>query len=134
MGFRSIPTFRIGGPPDIAFTSRIVSKDPREIIGILNTNDVVPEFILRNGAAVRITHFGSQRFTPTHFKPFAIPRTIGSGVGHQTFHGDQLRIARGQCVRVFFTTFQVLKGVRPPTVANVNVGREAFKCVVFRTK
>lgn len=126
-----IPKFSVHSKPDQPFTPRIVSKNPKEKIGILNTNGITPEFITRKGA-VPITKFGNPYFTPTHFKPFGIDYVMGSGVGHQTFHGNQKKVARGQCVRVFFTNFQKLMHGYPPKVDNVNVDRYDYKCVVFR--
>lgn len=128
-----IPTFRIGGPENEAFTPRVVSRNDNEILGVLNSNGITPEFIIHR-QAFPITLFGSQKFTPTAFKPFSIPYTSGSGVGRETFHGDQLSVARGQCVRLFFTSYQTLKPNGDVKDNVNNVPRRANKCVVFRTR
>ena len=118
---------------DRAFTPKIVSKVPGEILGVLNSNNITPEFIFNYGAKP-ITHFGNPNFTPTHFKPFSIKYTKGSGIGHQTFHGNQLHVARGKCVRVYFTSYQLLKYHYGPVKENKNnVPKYKNKCVVFKT-
>lgn len=133
-GISGLPTFSISGPADRAFTPRVISTRRNQILGVLNTNDVISEFVFPDGGFSPITNFGSQRFTPTAFKPFSIPRTTGSGVGHETFQGNQLQVARGRCVRVFFTSYQLL--FRNGNVSgNINdVPRSMNSCVVFRTR
>lgn len=130
---QGVPTYSIAGKPDQVFTGEIVSKSgPR--IGILNTNGIIPEFINTDGTVTLINTVGSPRLTPTHFKPLPFPKSVGSGIGHQTFTGNQFAVSRRRCVRVFFTTFQVLSsGRKPRVINNVNVDREDNKCVVFRT-
>eukprot|EP00178_Gracilaria_changii_P019092 TRINITY_DN55555_c0_g1_i1.p1 TRINITY_DN55555_c0_g1~~TRINITY_DN55555_c0_g1_i1.p1 ORF type:complete len:402 (+),score=57.92 TRINITY_DN55555_c0_g1_i1:679-1884(+) len=125
-GKNGLATFDATGRPDKSFTSMVVSKDPNMRLGVLNMNDVVPEFIDDNGAK-RITMFGSQRFTETHFKPYSIEGTRGSGIGHQTYHGNQKQLARNKCIRVFFSHVQLLD----PTT-NLNEVPDNY-CVVFRT-
>lgn len=132
-GFSSIPTFNIHVYDNTAFTTQVVSKRQHEILGVLNTNHIVPEFIIGN-KALPITQFGSQKFTPTAFKPFPIPYTYGSGVGRETLHGDQLYIAKGKCVRIFFSNFQILSPYNYNVIDNVyNLSRSANNCVVFKT-
>eukprot|EP00173_Palmaria_palmata_P002149 Plantae.Rhodophyta-Palmaria_palmata.ctg2333.p1 GENE.Plantae.Rhodophyta-Palmaria_palmata.ctg2333~~Plantae.Rhodophyta-Palmaria_palmata.ctg2333.p1 ORF type:complete len:149 (-),score=14.05 Plantae.Rhodophyta-Palmaria_palmata.ctg2333:250-669(-) len=119
-----------------AFTPSIVPKDKYKRLGILNTNGIVPEFIF-DYEAKPITHFGRQNFTPTHFKPFWTYYSFGSGIGHQTFQGNQAKVARGKCVRVYFTSFQELSHYRNKHVVlknRNNVPKSANKCVVFKTK
>ena len=130
-------SFSIHGRADVAFTPRIISKRPHELLGVLNSNNIVPEFIKPNGVAVPITKVtAKQSFTPTHFKPYTIKRTPFSGIGHQTFHQDQKQIAKHQCVRVWFTHYQILKTAYPLVVKENrnNVPRYEKKCVVFFTK
>lgn len=120
--------------PDRAFTPPIVPKDSTKHVGVLNTNGIVPEFL--GQSAEPITSFGSQRFTPTHFKPFWISKKYGSGIGHQTFHGDQATLAMDKCVRVYFTSFQVINnqnGSKNVVENRSNVPRSENACVVFRT-
>lgn len=128
-----VPSYSIFGKPNQVFTDVIVSKSgPR--IGVLNTNGIIPEYINQDGTVTPINTVGNPRLTPTHFKPFPFPKSVGSGIGHQTFTGNQLQFSRGRCVRVFFTTFQALSsGRKPRVVNNVNVERSDNKCVVFRT-
>lgn len=141
-GYSSLPIFKIDGTADVAFTSRIISKHHGEWLGyvnmtdklgVLNTNNIEPEFILRR-RTIPISSRGHPAFTPTHFKPFPIPHTRGSGVGHQTFHGNQLRVARGKCIRVFFTHYQVLNSDGTVKKNFNDVPRHKNKCVVFRTR
>lgn len=132
-GKSGIPTFSITGKPDKSFTPLIVSKTgPR--IGVLNTNGIVPEFINGSGKVIPITSVGTPKLTPTHFKPFPVPKTVGSGIGHQTFTGNQLQVSRKRCVRVYFSTYQTLTpGSKPKLIENVNVKKSDNKCVVFKT-
>lgn len=132
-GYPNVPTFDASGKQDTPFTNRIVARNG-QVLGVLNTNNIIPEFLFPGGIAKPITYFGSQPFTPTHFKPFSLGKAKGSGIGHQTYHGDQSRIVRHKCVRVFFSTYQVLKSLyKPSVIANINVNRYDNKCVVFRT-
>lgn len=122
-------TFSMSGEPDVPFTPLIISRGP-ETLGVLNTN-IVPEFISSGGTATDITEFGDPPFTPSHFKPLAINGTVGSGIGHQTFTGNQKKVARKKCVRVSFSQYQEFVDGE---LLNVNAGKLARKCVVFRTK
>lgn len=136
-GKRKVPTFSVTGKPDVAFTSLIVSRTKGEKLGVLNTNGIVPEFISKDGSSRPITSFASPPFTPTHFKPLTIAghgSMDGSGIGHQTYHGDQEMLARHRCIRVWFTTYQVFTGKNPPQVNNINVDKSDKKCVVFKSK
>lgn len=130
-----VPTFSIGGRANTPFTPRIISTVRGEHLGVLNTNNIIPEFVF-DGATHPITSFGSQRFTPTHFKPFSIPTAHRfSGVGHQTFQGNQLSVATGKCIRLYFTHYQLLNPTTGVVVGNRNnVPRSENKCVVFRTR
>lgn len=130
---RGLPTFWLGQKPDMSFTSRIVFKDSMKYLGVLNTN-IIPQFIFRN-RVVNITQFGSPRLTPSHFKPFFMNRTKGSGIGHQTFHGNQRTVSRGKCVRIYFSNYQLLSSKFGNVVSNMNnVMKNMNKCVVFRTR
>lgn len=130
-----VPTFTLGGNPDKPFTPRIVSRIPGEVVGVLNTNGIIPEFIEPDGSVQLITSTpANPMFAPTQFKPLSIPDDIGSGVGYQTFQGNQLFEARNRCVRLFITSFQILETMPPfSVVGNVNADRTDNKCVVFRT-
>lgn len=134
MGIRDLPTFNIDVRADKAFTPRIISVAPNERLGILNLNKIVPEFIFDDGTVSPITNFGRQKFTRTHFKPFQIPFTTGTGVGHETFQADQLSIAKGRCIRMHFTHYQTLFADTDIVMSNLNdVRRSENKCIVFRT-
>lgn len=131
-GTAGLPTFDIGDASDRAFTPRIVSTVPKETLGVLNTNGVIGQFILGRGRVSNITSFGIPKFTPTHFKPYTISKTGGSGIGHETFQGNQLGKARKRCVRVFFTEYQAFDAnSNLVNVDNKTINRK--KCVVFRT-
>lgn len=134
-GRSTVPTYYIGGKPDQAFTDKIVSRSGPPI-GVVNMNDIIPEFINKDGTASLITYFGNPRFTPTHFKPYSIRgMAYSSGVGHQTFTGNQLSVARRSlCIRVYFSHYQTLsRGPKPTVLNNVNVEKSDNKCVVFKT-
>lgn len=130
----SVPSFSLSGPPNVPFTPRIISLARHEKLGILNTNGITVEALNRHDRFVSITNFGNPRFTPTHVKPLRIGRSTGSGLGHQTFTGDQQRLAmQGACVRIFFTNYQVLRDHRI-VKKNLNdvMARRLNKCIVFR--
>ncbi|KAI0560365.1 Kazal [Gracilaria domingensis] len=130
------PVYSVDGPPDIPFTPVIVSKDPNERLGVLNTNNIEVEIIEDDGSYVGITSLPAQQtFSPTQFKPLTVPNTKMSGIGHQTFQTDQKEVIRGRCVRIFFTHYQLLEQTEPFNVIdNVSAERGDNKCVVFETE
>lgn len=158
-GIRGLPTFHLRGTkPDVSFTPRIVVKRGSPV-GILNTNRV-PVEVLVDGHFRPIEDIRVHpRWTPTHFKPYAIfddrrygrrddrkggrydykrdygnGRNVGSGIGHETFIGEQEKAARHQCIRVFFSNIQILDK-RGNVVMNLNNVRPSQRrCVVFRTE
>lgn len=127
-----LPTFNVTGEADMAFTTRIIPKDVSYGLGMLNSNNIIPEFIHDDGTSMEIIEFGSQRFSAHHFKPFWVAQDRGSGIGHETFHGDQEEQAKNRCVRLFFTHYQEIR--QNGVVNQNNVPRSQKKCVVFRTQ
>lgn len=124
--------YSIMGKPDRSFTPRIISKSSMMKIGILNTY-FTAQFIMGNGKAMNITKFGKPALTPSHFKPFPINGTMQSGIGHQTFDGNQMKVSMNRCVRLYFSSFQVLDSYGL-VIDNMNdVPMSMNKCVVFRT-
>lgn len=132
----TVPTFSLSSTPaDTAFTTRIVSRT-NPAIGVLNANEVVPEFIFLRGNAFPISNFGSPPFTPTHFKPFSLRNhQFASGIGHQSFTGNQRMFAKNRCIRIYFSDYQTINvsGSTPQVIENVSAGRADNKCVVFQT-
>lgn len=126
---------------DRPFTPWIVSRDPEETIGAVNSNGFVPEFIFDDGSVAKITDYGNPNFTSTSFKPFTFPfnypYTERAGIGHEIFQGDQLGVAKGKCIRVSFSSYQLLyknKYGRYDVIENKNnVSKSENKCVVFKT-
>lgn len=135
MGKDTVPTFKVTGKPDRPFTPKIVSRQQGERIGVVNSNNIIPEFIMVDGSTEKITEAStSPKYRPTHFKPFSKNRRTSSGIGHQTYHGDQKEQARKRCIRVYFSSYQLLTGSRPPYVKNnIHVDQSANKCVVFKS-
>lgn len=130
----SVPTYDTRGPADEAFTPIITAKDRNVRIGIVNSNGIEPEFVREDGSRWPISEKGRPNFKTTHFKPFFLKFRQFSGIGHQTFIGNQKYIARRKCVVVYFSMFTVLTGSRPPYVKkNVNAVKSDNKCVAFRT-
>lgn len=129
LGENGLATFNIHGKPDKPFTPLIVSKDPSVTLGVLNSNNIIPQFIEDDGV-YPITDFGSQKFASTQFKPYYISEVKGSGIGHQTFHADQEELASNRCIRIYFTHIQLLY----PTSNLNDVPESENKCVVFRTQ
>lgn len=104
MGSMTLQEFPLTGSPDVAFTTSIMPKDGVVPMSVLSSDAVIPEFIGEDGSETPITLAGATpAFTPTHFKAFAIAGTSGTGIGHQTFDGDQESVAKGKCVRVSFS-------------------------------
>lgn len=130
-GLFRLPKFNISGKADISFTPRIVAKDVMVSIVVLNTNNIPVEFIGSDGSVNAISKFGDQPFTSTVFKPFWIPKDRGSGIGHETFEGNQKSIVGDKCVRVVFTHFQEFR--QGSSGNQNNVPRSKNACVVFRT-
>lgn len=133
-GQADVPVYSVTGPPDRPFTDTIVSRTNPEV-GVLNTNGIVAEFIMEDGSATEITQIAQPKFTSTHFKPLSRQSNpIMSGVGHQTFHGNQATVAQNKCVRLFFTSFQTIShGPNPRVLDNVNSEKGDNTCVVFKT-
>ncbi|PXF39987.1 hypothetical protein BWQ96_10302 [Gracilariopsis chorda] len=133
-GHDNVPSFSLDGPADESFTPQIVSRNPGERIGVVTSNGIPPQFIL-SGYNVRPFNFYYRVPSLTLFKPYTLPHRIGSGIGHEHFDGN---FARGSCIRVYITNYQLLVAENPPSVRNINLNRrEALdqgKCVVFRTR
>lgn len=130
-----IPTIRLKSPPDTPLTPRIVSKKRSEVLGVLNMNNMAPEFIMGSKSAPNISTFGKPRLVPTQFKPYYIPKYGASGIGFQNFNGNGKTVAAGRCVRVFFTDYQQMDRASQPNMVNFNsVGKKEMRCVVFMTK
>lgn len=134
-GYSGVPTFDIWFDPNESFTTKVVSKNRYERLGVLNSNGIEAEFINSDGTIVKMSEEkASPRFKKTHFKPFYIRGQNGSGIGHQTLRGNQQDTAAGRCIRVFFSMYQVLTGDKPPfSKENRNAKRSDYKCVVLRT-
>ena len=129
-GVDSLPTFDIS-TPETSFTPRIISKDRSVRLGILNSNNIAPQ-LYKDGQFRDITEFGSPRFSNAPFR--TIHMNGGSSLARRHFNGDQEQVARGQCIRFFFTNFQILDE-RGNVIENVNdVPASGNKCVVFRTR
>lgn len=126
------PFFFLPKKSDVIFTSRIVSTLHEEVVGIANTNGIAAQFLDGNFFS-SITNFGNPAYVETAFKTYNAP-FYGSGIGHQVLLGNQLAVARGQCVRVYITSYQRLDYIGGNVIGNENdVPRYKNKCVVFRT-
>lgn len=131
-GHQFVPSYSIGGPPDISFTDRIISRN--EHIEHVDMSEV-PEFLNADGTTIPIDTVGSPPFTRSHFKPFNYNlSSASSGIGHQTFQGNQKSFASNRCVRIYFSHYQKIQSGRGgKRTTNVNVNRLDNKCVVFKT-
>lgn len=126
--------------PDKPFTPIIAPKDPTKKLGVLQTNGIIPEFIWPGYPPLTIVYYSTflkiQQYTSTHFKPFWMSDEFGSAIGHETFQGRQEESAKGRCVRIYFTSFQVLEHVYGQNVVVENrndVPKSENMCVVFET-
>lgn len=101
------------------------------ILGILNANNIPVEVVNRRGFLPITAINTTPRLNPAHFKPFSIPYGIASGIGYETLTSSQRSALRGQCIRVFFTSYQVLNSDGTVKENVNNVPRFRNKCVVF---
>ncbi|PXF45301.1 hypothetical protein BWQ96_04942 [Gracilariopsis chorda] len=124
----SIPTYNIGGPSDIPFTPRIVSNRPGEILGVLNVNEIDAIFVNDPDFST----LEEEGFARTQFKPMPFPDGFSSGIAHEHFQPGKLDEARGRCVRIYFTSFQILSNDSQPVV--INNSPVPYYCVVFHTQ
>lgn len=132
--YGNVPTFSLSGEADVPFTSRIISKKGGEYLGVLHTNNITPEVISPEGFK-DITQLNTvPSFTATHFKPLSINYTKGSALGHQVLSSSQKMALEGNCVRVYFSSYQVLNYYGHAVGNKNHVSVSKNKCVVFRTK
>lgn len=130
-GHSTVPRYDTPMASDRVFTDGVVSKMGPSRLGVLNSNDVTPVVVRKDGTTFPITKLG---VTPTHFKPFFREGMHNSGIGHEAFTAMQKKALRYRCIRVYFTTYQTLSAKDPAVVtANVNVDMPKHKCVVFKT-
>lgn len=136
-GSNQIPMYNLSiFNTDTTFTSRIQPKNlSSPLLGIANTKE--PAEYLQNGKPMPVTSLGDPPAAPTIFKTFPIPfpKVIpASGVGHETFQGNQLSALSGKCFRLYITSYQILDSQSLQVVDNVNDAPKSMnKCVVFKT-
>jgi len=128
--FADIPVYSVDTPDNGPGFSDVILRRDGTPIGAINANTPT-QFILANGTTININNFNtfpSQNFSPFQFKPFNenLPR-----IGHETFQGNK-DLARNKCVKVNFTSWQVLSAPGGNVVGNVNSGCPTC-FVVFRT-
>ena len=133
-GVNSVPTFDVSGKADEAFTPRIIRKSAlnASVIGVVNSQagEFEPIFADTN---LPISSEGTPNFAPTAFKTYSLENG-GSGIRHQTFHGNQLSVADDRCVVVFFQSWQVLDAADGAVIDNMNLlKRDNSSCVAFQT-
>lgn len=136
-GDQAIATVSLDGTPDTPASPRIVAK-PRgdfangtQQVGILNTNELPVEVILARFFLPLPAFQVTPRLSATHFKPFPVPFGTGSAVGFQTLVESQITALRGQCLRLFFTDYQIISSDATVLDNLVDVPRFRNKCVVF---
>lgn len=115
------------GMPGVALTKKFVTGNNNGvIIGQVNLGDRPADFIYKNGVGP-VTNKGFNKYS---FKPF--PSGNGTAIGRQWFNKQQMATARGKCVRVWFSHFQLYF---PPTFELVNFKRSppgSTDCIVFK--
>ncbi len=126
-----LSTFNASGIPDRPFTPLILAKNSTYRVGAVNMNNLVPQFIDDTGAK-NITLFAQQPFSPTQFKPY-YDNQLGSYIGHETYQGNQSAEAKGRCIRVYFSSYQILNAQGNVVDNANNVPKSSNKCVVFKT-
>lgn len=128
-GFK-VPTFSIDVPNVIPFTPRIIAKDSKRRLDYIFSFGLFPEFVNANGYTV-VTKSAKPPFSPHHFNIYTLGEKSDPAIGHQGFEGNQYKVAKGRCVRVFLENFRLIHGVLQDTKITQRV-RDS--CVVFRTK
>lgn len=125
-----VQTFKLVNESGVPFTRRIRSKMFGRMVGALNSNGMAAEFLFMK-AGYPITGYGSPPYHRYHFKPLSIPGTSGFGIGHESFSGNQLMFARFRCVRVHFSSYQLLSF--NGTKRNFNdLPQDNKNCIVFK--
>lgn len=131
-GFRkTLPTFKLTNRPNRAFTPRIRSKKFGTLIGTVQSNGMVPQFLFSK-AGYPVSYFGKPPYSSDHFKPIAL-RSGGSAIAHEAFRGDNLAFAKYRCVMVSFSSYTVLRTGGTVKRHVNNVDDKDNVCVVFRT-
>ncbi len=133
-GVNSVPTYDVSVDADGAFTPRITHKKNLNgrAIGVVNSQAGEFESIFAD-TKQPISSEGNPNFSPTVFKTYSL-KDWGSGIGHQTLHGDQMSVADDRCVVVFFQNWQVLDAPDVIVVGNVNLKiKKDPACVTFKT-
>jgi len=121
-----VPVYQIcADSPDNGpgFTDQILARDGT-CIGVMNSQGPC-EYLNEYGYYAELTEL-DYYLSSTQFKPFTdsgVPR-----IGHETFQGDSRMAVQGQCIKVPFSSWQVLDGQN--VVANINSTSEN-DCVVF---
>lgn len=116
---------------DVAFTPRIISKHPEEMLGVLNSNHLQTEIVYGDVAVPLMEIIASPPFASTQIKPFAIPGMNSSGIGHQGFSKDQRDAVKHRCIRVYFSSYQHVAG-DGSVIDNFNfLTKDNNACVVF---
>lgn len=135
-----LPTVSLDKPFDRAVTGAVRFRRREDknshsgelcTLGVLNANNIPVEVVNRRGFLPLTAISTTPRLSPAHFKPFSIPYGKESGIGYQTLSSDQKSALRGQCIRIFFTSYQVLNSDGTVKENVNNVPRFRNKCVVF---
>lgn len=131
--YDTLPTFSLSGKADVPFTTRIISKKGGVYLGVLNTNHIATEAISPRGSEPITDLFSVPPLVATHIKPLSIKYTKGSGLGHQVLTSSQKKALEDKCIRVYFSSYQVLNYYGHVVENKNHVPRSQNKCVVFRT-
>ncbi len=131
-GVTAVPTYIVSGQPDVPFTPRIIRKGGSPAVGVVNSQAGVFEPVFAD-TGTPISAEGNQNFTPTAFKT-VVRNDTGSSIGHETFQGNQLIVADGRCVIVYFQSWQLLNATGGVVIGNINLAaRDDSACVAFST-
>lgn len=114
---------------DTPLTPPIISRLGYPYLGILNSN-IEPEVVF-DGLLFPISSAPlNPKISKSIFKPFSYQYT--SAMGFENMNDDQKRFLRGFCIRVYFSSYQVLDEQGNVRKNFNNVPKYKKKCVVFK--
>lgn len=118
---------------DMTFTPRIRSKTFGMVLGHMNANYKSTEIVFQK-RTFPISNFQNPPFAPTQFKPYRFKKSSGSAIGAQYMTKSQKMYVNFRCIRVFFSSYQVLRKDQKTVKKNLHYVKNGdnTKCVVFR--
>lgn len=112
---------------------RIISKVYGVKIGLIVSDGLSAEFLSdEDQTATPIDEFGDPKLSPVHFQTLSINNRPRSGIDHIELASTQVDVAKNRCVRLHFSSFDVIKENGQTEHITIS-GKDEEHCVVFRT-